>query len=360
MPSPSRPKGKGTGGSERQPRGSGQRGKRLRATASAPAPELFPEEETAGFAARPRSAPQEPAGVREKDPSGVSKQALKFVLGVLLLPVAFILTGGFLGALKHADLTDGFDKRTIHALQAKIHQSGLKNVLSEHPKGLHLNSLQCLVVGMLIFLVLQAVAPRKILMLAYVFGHEVTHALWVKLFGGKVADQFHVSLEGGHVLTDRVNTWIVLSPYFFPIFSILSGTLYGALLLSGKIIDLINGREDLYPSTASFQWLFLVVLGCTLAFHLAFTFLLVTKSQPDLHYGGTFFSLTVIYLINLLIITGLIFLTNEYANARSFYDYLRFYWESVGNSADLLIFLCGQIWAWGAEGIDALRTAIGK
>lgn len=256
---------------------------------------------------------------------GVSKQALKFVLGVLLLPVAFILTGGFLGTFK----------RSV--------QEGL----------LAQQSFGCLAAGMLFFAILFVVVPRRILMLAYVFGHEVTHAVWVKLFGGKVANQFHVSLEGGHVLTDRVNTWIVLSPYFFPIYSILAGTLYGVLLLSGWVIDLMNGRAGLYPGIVSFQWIFLVVIGCTLAFHLAFTFLLVTKSQPDLHYGGTFFSLTVIYLINLLIITGLLLVTSSHGLWGQ-------YGDCIVKSAELFVFLCGQLWVWGAEGVDALSAAIGK
>ena len=325
MATPARPKGKGSGRSGRQPKEDSQRGKRLRATPAALAPELFPEEETAGFA--PRSAPalREPADEAESPRGGVSKQALKFVLGVLLLPVAFILTGGFLGTFK---------------------QSVQDGLLAQRSFG-------CLAAGILLFAILYALVPRRFLMLAYVFGHEVTHAIWVKFFGGKVADQFHVSLEGGHVLTDRVNTWIVLSPYFFPIYSILSGTLYGVLLLSGWVIDLMNGRAGLYPAIASFQWIFLVVIGCTLAFHLAFTFLLVTKSQPDLHYGGTFFSLTVIYLINLLIITGLLLGTSALG-------LWGLYGDCLWKSAELFIFLCGQLWVWGAEGIDALRAAIGK
>ena len=114
----------------------------------------------------------------------------------------------------------------------------------------------------------------------------------MKLFGGKVANQFHVSEEGGHVLTDRVNTWIVLAPYFFPIYSVLVVTLYGAASLA----------TDMSPLR---PFLFLL-LGATLAFHLVFTCLLIAKGQPDLHYGGTFFSIMVIYLINLIIVTGLL------------------------------------------------------
>lgn len=232
MPTPAR--SQGNGGSGRGGKSADSRGKRLRAAAAELAPELFPEEQTAAFAPRPRTAAPAPSDGPDAPRGGVSKQALKFVLGILLLPVAFMLTGGFLGTLKQ----------------------------SVHDGLLAQRSFGCLAAGMLLFAILFAVVPRRILMLAYVFGHEVTHALWVKLFGGKVADRFHVSLEGGHVLTDRVNTWIVLAPYFFPIYSILAGTLYGVLLLSGRVIDLTNGGGGLYPAMASLQWLFLLVIGC--------------------------------------------------------------------------------------------------
>jgi hypothetical protein len=100
-----------------------------------------------------------------------------------------------------------------------------------------------------------------------------------------------------------------------------------------------------------------VVIGCTLAFHLAFTFLLVTKSQPDLHYGGTFFSLTVIYLINLLIITGFLLGLCPHSvdpeHSKSYTGYLQ-------QSAELIIRICAYLWFSGSEGIDALRAALGK
>jgi hypothetical protein len=153
-------------------------------------------------------------------------------------------------------------------------------------------------------------------MIPYVLGHEVTHAIWAWLFGGKVADQFHVSLEGGHVLTDRVNTWIVLAPYFFPIYSVLVVTIYGAASLAADL--------------SAFRWLLFLLLGVTLAFHLVFTLLLIIKGQPDLHYGGTFFSLMVIYLINLLVITGLLLATSRIVTLQTFGRLL------VENSADFV------------------------
>jgi len=318
MPAPDR--SKGSGGKARQ-----SRSRRLRATAETFDPELFATEQTSSFAPRPTPRQVGSETYAETAQSGVSKQALKFVLGIFLMPIAFILTGAFLGTLKKS-LHDGL---------------------------LGQQSFGSLVAGMLLFVLLFVLLPRRILMIPYVFGHEVTHAVWVKIFGGNVANRFHVSLEGGHVLTDRVNTWIVLSPYFFPIYAILVATLYGALLISAWLFDLMNGSAVLWHAITSFQWLFLLVIGLTLAFHLTFTFLLLTKSQPDLHYGGTFFSLMVIYLINLLILTGLLLLTSGHPLWTP-------YGDSLERSIEVLVILCGQIWMFSAEGVDAFRKVLGN
>src|SRR4029078_1946400 len=64
----------------------------------------------------------------------------------------------------------------------------------------------------------------------YVFGHELTHALWVWMMGGRVS-RFRVGREGGHILTDKNNFLIALAPYFFPLYSILVLALYGGLSL---------------------------------------------------------------------------------------------------------------------------------
>ena len=199
----------------------------------------------------------------------IPKSWVKFIIGLFLLPVALILTETFFQA---------FTTSVQHGLLAT-------------------QSFGCFAAGMILFGILFFIVPREILMWPYVFGHEMTHAIWVKLFGGSVADHFHVSLDGGHVLTDRVNTWIALAPYFFPLYSLLVVTLYGAASLAA----------DLSP----YRWVLFLLLGFTLAFHLVFTCLLIAKGQPDLHYGGTFFSLLIIYLINLLIITGLLLLTGK-------------------------------------------------
>ncbi|MBI3191792.1 MAG: M50 family metallopeptidase, partial [Pedosphaera parvula] len=49
----------------------------------------------------------------------------------------------------------------------------------------------------------------------YVVGHEMTHALWTWLFGGRVKS-LKATSKGGQVVVTRSNFLIVLAPYFFP------------------------------------------------------------------------------------------------------------------------------------------------
>lgn len=70
--------------------------------------------------------------------------------------------------------------------------------------------------------------PRPLVL--YVFGHELTHALWVLILGGRVS-RFRVGRDGGHILTDKNNFWIALAPYFFPLYSLFVIALYGVCSL---------------------------------------------------------------------------------------------------------------------------------
>ena len=137
--------------------------------------------------------------------------------------------------------------------------------------------------GVVLWLIAFFGLPRPLVL--YVFGHELTHALWVWLMGGRVS-RFRVSRSGGHILTDKNNFVIALAPYFFPLYSILAIGLYGALSLFLNLQP--YGGRVLY-----------VVVGITWAFHLSFTCWMIPKNQTDLSDNGTFFSLVVIYLINL-------------------------------------------------------------
>ena len=208
----------------------------------------------------------------------IPKTWVKFVVGLFLLPFVWVLTKTFVEML-------GFSLH--HGLLATQ--------------------------GCLFFLggiVLWALAfwllPRAWLLLPYVYGHECTHALWVKLFGGKVEEKFYVSSRGGHILADRVNTWIALAPYFFPIYTLLVISIYGV--------------AKLFTDVAPFQWVMFLLLGFTWAFHLTFTCLLVIQGQPDLHYSGTFFSMILIYGINLFLVTIFLLITAPDVSTRAFLE----------------------------------------
>jgi hypothetical protein len=199
-------------------------------------------------------------------PDRVPKRWVKFLVGLFLLPPAWLLTQTFFTAFTRTTLHDHF------WITAEFWFFSL---------------------GVLIWMIAFFSLPRP--MWLYVFGHELTHAVWVLLMGGRV-HQFRVSRQGGHILADRTNTWIALAPYFFPIYSVLVIAAYGVV---GLFWDVTPYRHALYG-----------LIGGTWAFHLSFTCWMITKGQPDLHYGGTFFSLMVIYLLNLLLLAALLIIAS--------------------------------------------------
>src|SRR6476646_2353487 len=148
--------------------------------------------------------------------------------------------------------------------------------------------------GVVLWLIAFFGLPRPLLV--YVFGHELTHALWVLLMGGRVS-QFKVGREGGHIITDRNNFWIALAPYFFPLYSLIVIAVYGIL---GLFINVQPYGRLLYG-----------LIGATWAFHFTFTCWMIPKKQTDLTDHGTFFSLVVIYLMNLLLLSVMLVLASS-------------------------------------------------
>src|ERR1041385_5205199 len=69
--------------------------------------------------------------------------------------------------------------------------------------------------GAACWVVIYLLLPKP--MWIYVFGHELTHAIWVWFFGGAVK-KFKVTSDGGHVIVDKTNFIIALAPYFFPLY----------------------------------------------------------------------------------------------------------------------------------------------
>ncbi len=125
----------------------------------------------------------------------------------------------------------------------------------------------------------------------YVFGHELTHAIWVWAMGGRVS-KFRVRRDGGYILTDTHNFWIALAPYFYPIYSMAVIVLYGVV--------------SVFYDVGDYTAVLFGLLGLTWAFHMSFTLWMIPKGQSDLTYHGSFFSMVIIYLMNLLVLTMLL------------------------------------------------------
>src|SRR3989441_922871 len=104
--------------------------------------------------------------------------------------------------------------------------------------------------GAACWLVIYLLLPRP--MWVYVFGHELTHALWTWLFGGRVK-KFKATSEGGHVVVSKNNFLITLAPYFFP--------LYVAIVV---LVFLVG--QLIWGWTRCVVWFHLLV-GAAYAFH---------------------------------------------------------------------------------------------
>lgn len=147
--------------------------------------------------------------------------------------------------------------------------------------------------GAACWLVVFLLLPKP--MLVYVFGHELTHALWTWLCGGRVK-KFKASAKGGHVVISKSNFLIVLAPYFFPLYVVLvvAGFFLGHVLLGW-------GRHQL--------WLHLLV-GAAYAFHLTLTWHILQTRQTDITSEGYLFSAVIIFLGNIgVLLVGLPLLT---------------------------------------------------
>jgi len=139
--------------------------------------------------------------------------------------------------------------------------------------------------GAACWVVIYLLLPRP--MWLYVFGHELTHALWTWLFGGRVK-RFKAGSEGGHVVVTKHNFLIVLAPYFFPLYAALVAVVFAA----GHLIWDWSGARP---------W-FHLILGAAYAFHVTLTGHVLQTRQSDITSQGYFFSAVVIFLGNALVL----------------------------------------------------------
>jgi len=133
----------------------------------------------------------------------------------------------------------------------------------------------------------------------YVFGHESTHAVTAKLFGGKIFD-FKVSSKGGSVKTDKANTTVALMPYMVPFYTI--------------VVFLIYLGISVFRDVKPYNGYFIFALGATLAFHLVQTAEFLRQKQSDVIKSGYIFSMPLVVLVNIAVTAGILsFLFAEFS-----------------------------------------------
>jgi hypothetical protein len=139
--------------------------------------------------------------------------------------------------------------------------------------------------GAACWIVMYSLLPKP--MWIYVFGHELTHAVWTCVFGGRVK-KFNASASGGHVIVTKSNFVVALAPYFFPLYAVL----VVAAFLAGHLVW--NWGDHL-------AW-FHLLLGGAYAFHVTLTWHVLKTRQPDITQQGYLFSAVVIFLGNITVL----------------------------------------------------------
>jgi len=143
----------------------------------------------------------------------------------------------------------------------------------------------------------------------YVLGHELTHILFIRLFRGQVG-AWDAKASGGFVTTDKTNIVIALAPYFVPFWSAAVVGLFAMLRLALEVLET--------PMPAVAEKVLYGLIGFTWAFHLLWTLWMIRRDQPDLRENGTFMSLMIIYLVNLLLLVGMLCGASENLSFRDF------------------------------------------
>ncbi len=186
------------------------------------------------------------------------KLLIKFIIGVLAVPVAYAVTKAF------------YDNFIL---------------IKEVAVNLHY-----FVWGIVIYSILHLLFYKPAYI--YVLGHEAVHAGMAWIFGGKIKS-FKVSEDGGEVATDKSNFIIELAPYFIPIYTVIITVIYFVVSRSYPI----NGAT------------FLFLIGFTLAFHIVSTVEIMKIKQPDIVKSGYIFSIAIVYIVNIIVVSLIFGLT---------------------------------------------------
>jgi hypothetical protein len=224
----------------------------------------------------------------------LSLRRFKWLIGVALLPLCWVLVETFL-VLLQAD-----------TLAARYWQSP---------------EFAAFGLGCFAWMVLFFGFRNRAMIWLYVAGHELTHALFVLIFRGRVS-QIHISSGGGHILTDRNNFVISLSPYFFPFYTAV------AIIVWTILEWVLRETGPLNP-----VWL-CGSIGFTWMFHLTFTLWMIRRDQPDVEQNGRLFSFTVIFLTNLLLICAMLIFASPTA---TFVGFGLSLWENAASFGTRLV-----------------------
>ena len=126
--------------------------------------------------------------------------------------------------------------------------------------------------GFLVWIIIFFVLPRPFR--TYVLAHELTHALWAILMGGRVG-QLKVGKNGGHVELSKTNFAITLAPYFFPFYT--------------ALVIIAYALASRWFNTDQYQLWWLAAIGFTWSFHITFTVEMLSQRQPDIQEHGRIF-----------------------------------------------------------------------
>lgn len=206
----------------------------------------------------------------------ISVNWFKKVVGVLLLPLCWVATAALFGVFSDPGSRDLWHSREVWLFS----------------------------VGFLAWLLAFFILPRPTGL--YVVGHEHTHAIFVWLCGGRVG-RIHSTSEGGYIVSDKNNFLISLSPYIIPFWTLVSLAILWATRLAAMKFDV----EIPY-----YNHLLFFCTGIGWSFHITFTVDMIWKGQPDIEENGRFFSLTLIYLCNILLIAAMLVMASPRVTLR--------------------------------------------
>ena len=181
-------------------------------------------------------------------------KVLRFLTGVLMLPLCVAVTWALVDLLTHLPAGRDFISPQTLALLG----------------------------GYFAWLTLYLCVMRP--MHAYVWAHELTHALWGMLFFARI-HSIRAKPTGGAVSLSKTNTLIALSPYFFPFYTM--------------VVLLLRWIISFWIPMAPYELIWLFLVGFTWGLHFTFTIQTLLIRQPDIVDNGRIFSLTLIYLLNL-------------------------------------------------------------